>query len=187
MLWLRSLYLSSRVAIVVFVFVSQSKLLGKPLFHLVVRHLLTHSLHRNTPRAVVQFNNNKMWNAASLKKLVLECYSQRLFHLEPSTAHTARPAPLRSGCCGTAGWSKPSDPSAAAPPQTEPGHLKTTAENGMGWHTCRWSLIVFQVFTSSGLWLPSVAVRTCRPRGERPASPPSRPSRLSVLSPCRHR
>lgn len=48
--WGLCVYLSSREAIVVFVFISQSKLLGEFLLHLIVRHLFTHSLKRTHPK-----------------------------------------------------------------------------------------------------------------------------------------
>ncbi len=42
-------YLSSRVAIVEFVFISQRKLLWEFLLHFVIRHLFAHSLRKTHP------------------------------------------------------------------------------------------------------------------------------------------
>lgn len=51
-------YLSSRVAIVEFIFISQSKLIREFLLHLIIRHLFTDSL-RTPKRKILEFDHHK--------------------------------------------------------------------------------------------------------------------------------
>lgn len=84
------MYLSSRVAIVIFVFISQSKLLGEFLLHLVVRHLFTQSLKRTHPKysvSVREQHSHVLWWTIIVcgKEMLTASISLRAFHCSYGT------------------------------------------------------------------------------------------------------
>ena len=118
-------YLAGRVAVVVFVFISQSKLLWELLLHLVISHLFTHALFAPKERR----SAFKSMQGAATIRIFFFFISQRLSRSGPSIVRTGLPNARQSGWCCTAGWSKPSGLWAPAPSWTEPDPQKTAAEN----------------------------------------------------------
>lgn len=89
--WRLWVYLSGRVAIVEFIFISQSKLFWEFLLHLVIRHLFTHSLEKTHQSIIGQFGDDRC--SCVMRRTVIECVcviltasiSLRAFHCSYGT------------------------------------------------------------------------------------------------------
>lgn len=143
-------YLARRVAVVVFVLISQGKFLRILFLYFIISHLLTHTLHKNTHTHTLHQQSFYNWSGQLIDRLIdwliwiCALYSQHQSRWGPSTVRKAGRGPQRSGCCASAGWSKPGGPSGSVPPQSWPG-MRQTGKEQMEYTIGIYSLLVLSL------------------------------------------